>query len=131
MEAELEQSMDFADDNNGENISGKFGINNNTGYLEADSFIKPKKSNLSGATPKTFDDDDDDDDETVLFNLEVMRIQIQEKNNIHLHQDQTDLTLLVFMKDIIETNQINSKIQSEYLIQYFLVALIQIGMIVS
>ena len=58
-----------------------------------------------------------------------IRQELIDKTYIHLHQDYMELTILLFYKQAVKENKITENIQSEYLTNYSLMALIQFGMI--
>jgi len=58
-----------------------------------------------------------------------MRKEIQDKSHIHIHQDATDLSILVFKKSCIKDNKIMDRQQGEYLVQFGLVIAVQLGML--
>lgn len=58
-------------------------------------------------------------------------IEASDKSNIHMHESVIELTILSFLKTAVKKNTIDKEKQSEYLIYYFLVALIQFGFIMT
>jgi len=52
-----------------------------------------------------------------------------DKSHIHLHEGAMELTVLAFLKDVVKKCEVDAQKQSEYLIYYFLIALVQIGFI--
>ena len=64
-------------------------------------------------------------------NLLKMRQEVLNKTQIHLHQDYTELAIMVFYNNVVRHNHITEQVQSEYMINFCLMTMIQLGMIVT
>lgn len=67
---------------------------------------------------------------TSLKSILDVKLDIQDKSHIHIHESVTNMAILVYLKTKMSDNQLNSSIQLQYLQLWIVVALIQIGMIV-
>ena len=52
-----------------------------------------------------------------------MLLLISDKSHIHLHQSMIELAIICFLKKAYHRNQLDKNKQGEYLVYYFIVAL--------
>ena len=61
--------------------------------------------------------------------MDLLRDDIQDKTEIMLSKTVVDMTILVFLKDTENKLHIGDKLRSSHLMHYFVVILIQIGLL--
>ena len=61
--------------------------------------------------------------------LDLLREDIQDKSEVMLDQSILEMTILMFLKDTEEVNQINEKLRGDQLVHNCVCDIIQVGML--